>query len=100
MMLCVFLHVTYQGKIMKNLAKSLIIAFLATIPLMAKDTIKINFDTMESYNRSVPAIHLAYKTEAKVAFILSYANNIFNFEKSLVEHVRVRDMRLVLNYRF
>jgi len=85
---------------MKNSVKFLLVVFLTTIPLIAKDNIKINFDTMESYNRSVPAIRLAYKTEAKIAVILSYANNIFDFEKSLVDHVKVRDMRLVLNYRF
>ena len=87
---------------MKNLAKFIVTAILAATPLLAQNDIKINFDRMDSYNRSVPAINLAYKskTQSKIAFILSYANSIFNFEHALIEHFKITDTRLVLSYRF
>ncbi len=87
---------------MKNLAKFIFTAILVATPLVAKDNIKINFNKMDSYNRSIPAINLAYKSKAKskIAFILSYANTIFDFEHTLIEHFKITDMRLVLSYRF
>jgi hypothetical protein len=87
---------------MKNLAKSTIIAILVATPLFAHDDIKINFDRMYSYNRSIPAINLAYKSKAqsKIAVVLSYANSIFDFKHALIEHFKITDTRLVLSYRF
>ena len=87
---------------MKNLAKFIITSILVAVPLTAKENIKINFDTINSYNRSIPTINLAYKakTKSKVAFILSYANSIFNFKDTLIEHIKISDTRLVLSYRF
>ncbi len=87
---------------MKNLAKLVFIAIVVITPLVAQDNIKINFDKMNSYNRAVPAINLAYKakSKSKIAFILSYANSIFNFEHSLVKHLKITDTRLVLSYNF
>ncbi len=91
-----------EEKIMKNLAKFIFTAILVATPLLAKDNIKINFDRMDSYNRSIPAINLAYKSkaESKIAFILSYANTVFDFEHTLIEHFKITDTRLVLSYRF
>lgn len=87
---------------MRNLAKFIITATLVATPLFAQDSIKINFDRMDSYNRSIPAINLAYKSkaESKVAVILSYANSIFDFEHALIEHFKITDTRLALSYRF
>ena len=87
---------------MKNLAKFILTATLVATPLFAHDDIKINFDRMNSYNRSIPAINLAYKSQAqsKIAIVLSYANSIFDFEHALIEHFKITDTRLVLSYRF
>lgn len=87
---------------MKNLAKFAITAILVATPLFAKDNIKVNFDRINSYNRSVPAINFTYKqmSKSKIAVILSYANNILNFEHALVEKMKISDTRLVLSYRF
>ncbi len=87
---------------MRNLAKFIITAILVASPLAAQDDIKINFDRMDSYNRSIPAINLAYKSnaESKVAVILSYANSIFDFKHALIDHFKITDTRLALNYKF
>jgi len=87
---------------MKNLAKFAITAILVATPLLAKDDIKINFDKMDSHNRSIPVINFTYKqkSKSKVAVILSYANNILTFEHTLMENIKITDTRLALSYRF
>ncbi|WP_434636378.1 hypothetical protein MLC35_07245 [Sulfurimonas sp. NW7] len=87
---------------MKFLAKFAITAILAATSLCAKDDIKINFERMHSHNRFIPAINLTYRQEqkSKIAVILSYANNILDFEHTLMENIKITDTRLMLSYRF
>lgn len=87
---------------MKNLAQFILTATLFATPLCAKESIKIHFNTMNTYNRTIPAINFAFKSKAKskVAVILSYANSIFNFGDVVIEHLKITDTRLVLSYKF
>jgi len=87
---------------MKSLAKFILTATLVVTPLCAKENIKIHFNTMNTYNRTIPAINFTFKSKekSKVAVILSYANSIFNFGDVIIEHFKITDTRLVFSYKF
>ena len=67
---------------MKTVSKVLIILLLSS-SLFAKEDYSFDIYNVEKYNRTIPALSLAYTPEKKRGFqvVLSYMSTLFNLKK-------------------
>jgi len=90
---------------MKYFTTFLITIFLSS-SLIAKDRTEqksdLEFKSISYVNNSIPtlSIDLSSKEFSKFDFIIAYANNYFQIQKSLVDKQQREHLYLGFNYRF
>jgi hypothetical protein len=88
---------------MKTLFSIFVLLLLSS--LNAQDSYKFNIYNVETYNRSIPALSLAFtpKNDSGIKFIVSYVSTLFKLDKTTTEYVlnnTYDNVTMSLNFKF